>query len=218
MMYSSDPANSNHGIVSTPGRLVAQDITYLVFRLQAKLPLPESILLRIIKNMTQKGNSGWFNQALRQAPWRTQTQATSLVMTMVIIVVVIGTMYLAQASRTAAAGRKLQVLEAERQVLEQKNAQLRAEVAALRSVPRLITEAEKIGFHMAESNDIEYLQLGDAPPALTPTPTPFPSADEIVPAYDETLGSWLTEQMSALQEQMGEFFQHTFGAEETPVP
>lgn len=169
--------------------------------------------------MTQGNrNTNWFNQVWRQAPWRTQTQATSLVMVTVIIVVVIGAMYLAQVSRTAAAGRRLQELEAQRQVLEQKNAQLRAEIAALRSVPRLISQAEQAGFHVAESNEVEYLPLGEAPPNLTPTPTPFPTAEEVVPAYDETLGSWLADQMAALRAQVAQFFQTTFGPEATPEP
>src|SRR5574341_2584309 len=90
--------------------------------------------------------NSWLDQALRQAPWRTQAQATSLLMALVIVVAVIGALYLAQASRTAAAGRRLQELEAQRQILEQENAQLRAEVASLRSVPRLIAQAEAVGY------------------------------------------------------------------------
>jgi len=60
--------------------------------------------------MTQRGPNDpqWIQQAFRQAPWRTQTQATSLVLAVVVIVAVIGALYLAQASRTATIGRSLQ--------------------------------------------------------------------------------------------------------------
>ena len=157
--------------------------------------------------MAQRRNSNnWFNQALRQAPWRTQTQATSLVMATVIMVAVIGTLYLAQASRTAATGRRLQDLEAERQVLEQQNAQLRAEIAALQSVPRLISEAERQGFHMAETKDVEYLKVENVSQVLADMPASSEAVDETVPAYDETLGSWLNEQMARWREQFGQFF------------
>ena len=170
--------------------------------------------------MTQRTrNDNWFNQALRQAPWRTQTQATSLVMATVIIVAVIGALYLAQVSRTAAIGRHLQDLEDKRQILEQQNAQLRAENAALQSVPRLISEAERQGFHIAEAEDIEYLKVKDiAQPMTTPIPaSPLP-IDETVPAYNETLGSWLSEQVAAWADQIRRSYDTTFGPEETPEP
>ena len=169
--------------------------------------------------MTQRSrNDSWFNQALRQAPWRTQTQATSLVMATVIMVAVIGALYLAQVSRTAATGRRLQELEAKRQVLEQQNAQLRAEIAALQSVPRLISDAERQGFHMVEPKNVEYLKVENAaqPPAVAPAP-PLP-VEEMVPTYSETLGSWLGEQMDAWREQLRQFIVTTFGPEKTPEP
>jgi hypothetical protein len=170
--------------------------------------------------MTQRAHStNWFNQALRQAPWRTQTQATSLVMATVIMVAVIGALYLAQVSRTAAIGRHLQDLEAERQILEQQNAQLRAENAALQSVPRLIAEAERQGFHTAAAEDIEYLRIENmAQPVVVVTPISPPSVDEMVPAYDETLGSWLGQQIAAWIEQIGQFFGTTPASDKTPEP
>jgi cell division protein FtsB len=163
----------------------------------------------------------WLTHALRQAPWRTQTQATSLVLAVVVLVAVIGALYLAQASRTAATGRRLQQLEAQRQALEQTNAQLRAEIAAQQSVPRLITEAERLGYHLATSDEVEYLPVTNAPP---PAPTPMPSlrVADAVPEYDETLESWLSEQFIVFRQRFAEFWRTTFGgglddsAEATP--
>lgn len=154
---------------------------------------------------------GWFQQTFQQAPWRTQTQTTSLVLAVVVIVAVIGALYLAQASRTSAAGRRLQALESQRQSLEQQNAQLRAEIAALRSVPRLISEAEAMGYHTANSAEVEYLSVDDVPPLPAPTPTPPIDPQAVVPRYDETLEGWLSEQLALFREEFTNFWQRTFG-------
>jgi len=155
----------------------------------------------------------WLNQALRQAPWRTQAQATSLLMALVIVVAVIGTLYLAQASRTAAAGRRLQDLEDQRQTLEQQNAQLRAEIASLRSVPRLIAQAEAVGYRPATTQDLEYMPMPGPAPSVSATATPFPTAAELAPAYEETLADWLTRRMAVITGQIGGVFNATFGPE-----
>src|SRR5687768_4774307 len=150
---------------------------------------------------------------VRQAPWRTQTQGTSLVLAAVVLVAVIGALYLAQASRTAGAGRRLQQMETERQQLEQQNAQLRAEIAALRSVPRLIGEAQRLGYHAATAEEVEYLIVRGV---LPPTPIPVESRvrapeqaeedDEDVEAYDETLESYLTKQLAGFREGLASFW------------
>lgn len=163
----------------------------------------------------------WYQRRLRQAPWRTQTQGTSLVMAAVVLVAVIGALYLAQASRTAAAGRRLQQMEDERQQLEQQNAQLRAEIAALRSVPRLIGEAQRLGYHSATSDEVEYLIVrGVIPPTPMPVesrvraPEPEESEEDDITAYDETLESYLSNQLAGFREGLAEFWQNTFA----PLP
>jgi type II secretory pathway pseudopilin PulG len=154
----------------------------------------------------------WIQQALRQAPWRTQTQATSLVLAVVVLVAVIGALYLAQASRTAATGRRLQALEARRQVIEQQNAQLRAEIASLRSVPRLTAEAERLGYHTASLGQVEYLNVPDVPPLPEPPPPPPIRPEEVVPRYNETLEGWLSEQLAVFRVQATDFWRRTFGS------
>lgn len=158
-------------------------------------------------------NEKWFQHALQQAPWRTETQTTSLVLAVVVLVAVIGALYLAQASRTAGAGRRLQTLETERQRLEQQNAQLRAEIAAQRSVPRLIAEAQALGYHPARSTDVEYLVVEDVPPLAPPTPTASPQVAEVVPVYDESLEGWLADQLVTFRIGFAEFWQKTFGGD-----
>jgi type VI protein secretion system component VasK len=165
--------------------------------------------------MTRTRSNNWLNQALRQAPWRTQTQATSLVLALVVIVVVIGALYLAEASRTAAAGRRLQELDGQRQTLEQKNAELRAEIAALRSVPRLVSAAQQLGYRPATSDDVEYLPIPDEAPQVA-APAPPRASSQIVAQYDETLASWLSESLASLREPLQKFLKATFGPDATP--
>jgi len=146
----------------------------------------------------------------------------------VIMVAVIGALYLAQASRTAGAGRRLQDLEVQREQLEQQNAQLRAEIAALRSVPRLIGQAQAMGYHQASADEVDYLVVRGVVP---PTPQPIeekvkftePDAtpvqeDNSVQAYDETLESYLTEKFTGIREGLAAFWTSTFGTTPTSAP
>lgn len=171
--------------------------------------------------MASEPQRNWLGHTFQQAPWRTQTQGTSLVLATVVLVVVVGTLYLAQASRTSATGRRLQELEAERQTLEQQNAQLRAEIAALRSVPRLIGEAEALGYRKAESDEVWYLEV-DAPPPLPEDitvlagsirTTHLPESDS-VPVYDETLDNFLAQQLQSFRAGLSSFLETTFGRTE----
>jgi hypothetical protein len=168
----------------------------------------------------QPNEDGWLEHQLRQAPWRTQTQGTSLVMAAVVMVAVIGALYLAQSSRTAAAGRRVQELEAQRQLLVQRNAQLGAEIAALRSVPRLIREAETMGYHAARSDEVEYLVVrGVAQPeedlvAQAREPEEPAQAAEPVPEYDETLEGWLSARFAEFSVQFATFWEATFSLPE----
>jgi hypothetical protein len=169
--------------------------------------------------MTQSPRDSWITHALESAPWRDQQQAGSLALAVVVIVAVIGALYLAQASATAAAGRRLQDLEAQRQVLEQENAQLRAEIAALRSVPRLIAEAQRLGYRPAGPQDVEYVRLDGLvpPPALDEPGIPQPGDEgDDLEVYQETLESWLSRRFASARQSVRAFFRNTFGAAETP--
>lgn len=137
---------------------------------------------------------------------------------MVVIVGVIGAVYLAQASTTAAIGRRLQTMESQRQAIEQQNAQLRAEIAALRSVPRLISEAERLGFRDAQPDEVSYLRLeGVPPPAEVESTEDVIEPDileEVVSTYDETLESWLSVRLTNFREGAGLLIDNTFSPED----
>ncbi|MBN1286857.1 MAG: septum formation initiator family protein [Anaerolineae bacterium] len=142
----------------------------------------------------------WLKHALHQAPWRTQVQATALVALGLVVSIIIGALYLAQATSTATAGRDLKVLERELDRLEQENNRLRAEVASSQTVPYLTQRARDLGFVQAGNDQVMYLVVNGYRP---PEPEPVvPVAAEPLPEYDETLNDWLSEQWNGFLEQL----------------
>ncbi len=173
--------------------------------------------------MAKKPDEHWLAHALREAPWRTQTKMTSFVLILIAILVLMGVLYMAQASRTATAGREVQVLEARRDLLQQENDYLRAEIAALRSIPRLIAEAERLGYHSASPAEIQYVTL----PGVPEPPSFNPAEQQLLAEFnealladvtaspidpDETLGSWLRDQTASFRQGLREFFVSSFSA------
>lgn len=154
--------------------------------------------------MATRRPDDWLSHGLPKAPWRTQTQATSIVALTVVVALVIGALYLAQATSTATTGRDLQTLELRRQELEQQNAQLEAEIAAHRSVPRLTQRALELGFRPAAAEEIEYMPVEGLPPVAAPQTAPV---EEVIPLYDETFSGWLRGQWTRLVTEFGDFIQ-----------
>jgi hypothetical protein len=133
-----------------------------------------------------------FLRAFKQAPWRTQTQAVAAWSVILLVVMVLGGLYLTVASRAAAAGRDLQSLEVRKAALTLENDELRAELAELRSVTRMVERARALGFQPAQPAQIEYLAV-DSYPHVAQT-SPPPRAAEVPPMPENTLaqlGDWL---------------------------
>lgn len=142
----------------------------------------------------------WLKHALRQAPWRTQVQATALVALGLVVSIIIGALYLAQATSTATAGRDLKVLEQELERLKQENTRLRAEIASYQTVPYLMRRAQDLGFVEAGNDQMMYLTVEGY---HLPEPEPVvPVAEEPLPEYNETLNDWLSDQWETFLEQL----------------
>ncbi len=138
-------------------------------------------------------------RAFKQAPWRTQTQAVAAWSVTLMAVMVLGGLYLAVASRAAAAGRDLQRLEARKTELIQSNDELRAQLAALSSVTRLADRARAMGFQPAQPEQIEYLRIDHYP--LAAQTTPPPRAAELPPQPRNSLAQlsdWLLQALQGL--------------------
>jgi cell division protein FtsB len=151
--------------------------------------------------------TNWFNHTFRRRPWRTQRQAIALLTLSFFVAIIIGALYLAQASAVSTTGRQLEELIAQRNLLEQNNEQLRAEIAGFQSVPRLEQRARELGFVLAGREDIEYLVIVGYDPEREPLSTPVPEESapaDAVAVYDETFLGWLQQQWDAFTSQVEE--------------
>ncbi len=147
-------------------------------------------------------SNSWLDHALRRTPWRSQRQAFALAALGFFVALIIGALYLSQAAAVATTGRQLETLIAERNALEQANEQLRAEIASLRSVPRLQQRARELGFDLAGREDIEYLVIDGYNPDRAREPIRLEVQTDAVPMYDETFTGWLQQQWDAFAGQL----------------
>jgi hypothetical protein len=154
---------------------------------------------KMITSMRTNHYTNPFLRAFKQAPWRTQTQAVAAWSVTLMVVMVLGGLYLTVASRAAAAGRDLQSLELRKTALTLDNNELRAELAELRSVTRMVQRAQALGFQPAQPGQIEYLSVVNYPHvAATTTP---PRAAEVAPMPANSLaqlGDWLAGMLQGL--------------------
>jgi len=125
------------------------------------------------------------------------------VLTLVVIVgITIGALYLIQTTTTTTTGRELERMTEKRAQLELDNERLRAEIAELESLPRVMTRAAELGFREAQPGEIQWIPVEGYRydrPQVTPTPSPTPVEPEQV--YDETLGGWLKKQWDSFRDQ-----------------
>lgn len=149
--------------------------------------------------------SQWFEHTLDRSRWRPQRQALALATLGLFVAIIMGALYLSQSSSTAALGRQLEELIAERDDIEQQNEQLRAEIASLQSMPRLEGRAEELGFVLADEGDIEYLVVDGYNPDRQTSVVPLQERQEPVPTYDESFIGWLQQQLDSLRNQVDNF-------------
>jgi len=143
---------------------------------------------------------------LNQQPWRNQTQLVATLALIVVIGIIIAALYLIQTSTTTVTARELNEMSNQRARLERDNERLRADIAQLESLPRLMTRAAELGFHEAQEDEIQYLIVNGYRydrPKVTPTPTPTPTPAEQI--YDETLSGWLRKQWDDLKHQFAQW-------------
>jgi hypothetical protein len=144
----------------------------------------------------------WFRHTFRRNPWYPQRQVIALGTLGLFVAIIIGALYLSQSSSSAALGRELEVLIAERNSLEQQNEQLRAEIASLRGVPRLQTRAAELGFVLASIDQIDYLVVNGYNPNRSETVAPITEEEEPLPVYDEPFLGWVQEQFDSFAQQL----------------
>jgi len=151
-------------------------------------------------------SQNWLQHTLRRRSWRVQRQAVALGALGLFVAIIIGALYLAQASSLSTLGRQLEDLIAQRNQLEQTNEQLRADIAGLRSVPRLLARAQELGFVQAARDQIEYLVVNGYNPNRTQAAAPVAQpTEEPTPVYDETFTGWVQQQWDSFRRQFENF-------------
>jgi cell division protein FtsB len=151
-------------------------------------------------------SQNWVPHALRDRPWRVQRQAVALAGLGVFIAIIMGALYLAQVSALSTTGRQLESLILERNQIEQTNEQLRAEIAELKSVPRLLERARQLGFVDAKREDEMFLVVDGYNPNRQPPAAPSQSSNQPqTTTYDETFTGWLQQQWDSFTNQLRNF-------------
>ena len=116
----------------------------------------------------------------RRLGWLTEAQAALGWGVILVLAALLGVIYLTQASRIAAVGRRVQILQNELIDLKRENAELERQIAEAQSLERLQDMAVRQGFAQALPDDIEYVTVSNYPAAtdepILKTATPEPVA------------------------------------------
>lgn len=134
-----------------------------------------------------------------KAEQRERQQFIAVLVLFVAVSIIIGALYLVQATTNVTNARDIQALRERRDRLQRENEALRAENAQLYSVPSLFSRASTLGFVTAAPEDIQYIVVegyiyNQPAPTLTPvlmTPTPQ--------VYDDNFAGWLRRQLDKLR-------------------
>lgn len=141
-------------------------------------------------------------QARRRSPIRVAWNSTGGTLLLVIVFLGVGGMYLAVNAAVAEAGRKVLILESQREELMQRNAELTSQLARLMAPETMMARALEMGFRPARPAEIDYLVVdGYEPPEefVAPQP-PLEGQGEdggLSPSYSETIGDWLSKAIGA---------------------
>lgn len=116
----------------------------------------------------------------RRLSWLTEAQAAVGWGIILVLAALLGTIYLRQASQIAAIGRHVQTIQIEVEDTKRENTELERLIAEAQSLERLQQEAIRLGFTIADPEDIEYIIVPDYPvtaeidAVATAVPTPAP--------------------------------------------
>ena len=106
-----------------------------------------------------------------------------------VLAALVGSIYVIQASRIAADGRRVQNLQAELEELKRQNAVIERGIAETQSLDRLEQEAIQLGFVRADPENIEYLLVDGYPAEAEPAESSAEPLPEAAPV--QTIGEAL---------------------------
>jgi cell division protein FtsL len=143
-------------------------------------------------------------QKVRQAPWRVQRQWIGLFLLGLVAVSMVAAIYLNVTVRATLAGREVQLLQPTIIAGQRENSDLETKLAGLTSVESMKKQAEALGFHPANPEDITYVVVpGYTPKTSVDMSQPLPTVQSqssrpaIKAEYTESLFDWLTRFLTA---------------------
>ena len=135
-------------------------------------------------------------QAYKQAPWRTQIQWIGIFLLVLLGIAVVAGVYLMISGRAAAAGRRIQSLEAEISALEMEINDLKTQYAQVSSAKSLSERASALKMTMLDPLEAMYIEVPGYVPPSQPVLAPPPAVEEIstpvlLPEFTASLWDWL---------------------------
>ncbi len=139
-------------------------------------------------------------------PPDTQPQLVAVLVLLALVALIIGGLYLAQATTDITTVRDIEVLRQQRGQLERENEQLKADIARLQSIENRMDRAATLGFRPAGPEDIQYLIVdGYEYREPTPIPTQILAPTATPQNYDEDFAGWLQRQFDTLARQFSDW-------------
>jgi len=140
-----------------------------------------------------------FTQAYPQAPWRKQLQGIGLFLTVVLVFVLLGSIFVSITARTATLGREIQRYHQEMESLELEIAQMRSDLAEITSTDVMEQRALEMGFRPVRAEEIRYIRVpgytGKPDVAIAaPAQTVVAAAPVLSPAFTQSWVDWLAQQ------------------------
>jgi len=139
-----------------------------------------------------------FIQKYRQAPWRVQRQWVVLFLLGIVLTAMVAGAYLYVTSRTALAGREIQILETDIISNQRKNVSAETQLATLTSIDIMEQRAIEMGFEPVAPDAIVYITVpgytSDPPLELANTKAQLGSSI-ILAEYKESLFDWFARRL-----------------------
>ena len=139
-------------------------------------------------------------QAYSLTPWRQQIQRTGMFFAVLILGLVIAIIYVEVSAEAATAGREIQQMQAEMELVRQSISDKQAQLAKLTAAVEMEKRAVEMGFEPMLQSEVTYLKVAEyagRPEAiLAPSSRPAPVKTIVLaPEYRLSLIDWVRQQL-----------------------
>lgn len=144
-------------------------------------------------------------QAYKQAPWRKQLQWVGIFLLVVVGVAAIAGLYLFISGRSAATGRRIQVLESQLAEMLRQNNDLQTELGEILSSRALHERVDALDMRPLTVDEALYLEVPGYVPPTGPSLAPPPRIEEqrtpiLLPEFTSTFLDWINKKIQAVPE------------------